>query len=452
MNGYLGPHAHDTELRSLFRTYQCGLCHTLESEYGFRYRTFATTDLVFLNIWLDALAGEEAEIEAKACPFAPVVTNRMPIRKSTSRTKIAAAFGVYMAVEKLADDVADEGELKKRIGLWVFSEGQGKARQTLVDAGFPMEEVDAAMARQRHVERMANCSVDAAAVPTRAISRLLFAHAGGSIVSPTRAADIGDAVGAFLFYMDNLLDFHADLRAGGYNALARAFGVLGATETMPEGVRAAGVAGADSAVAALTRLVRGAIPGAHGRFVEATLVAGFADKLRRFNALDAPALQRAELTSIQPEYSRWQLLWTLARTTIVTTASRVWTRAIPRLATKLMPLRAAFAFLLLYLLPRSAWAQDTAAAAMDTGWQSAPDVLAAGAIAADTGVADTGTTVASGPWEDFLDTCFCPRCCFASIENACTDSCGGACGDSCGEGCGNSCGDGCSNSDCCGGS
>lgn len=422
MKGYLSPLAPGPEERALFRSYQCGLCHAMESEFGFRYRLFAQPDVVFLNVLLDRLsAAGPAPVGRRACPLGPVVTRNLPVRAKTENTRVAAAFGVYMAVEKLRDDWQDDGGWLRWLAWRAFRPGHARARTVLEAAGFPVARVEEEMAAQAEIERGGALAVEDAARPTAAIARSLFAFAAREAdpVLRGRVAAIGERVGGFLFYMDNLLDLPRDLAAGGYNALARAAG-LRKGDAVPDAVRQVGIDGARRQVAELRRLVPGLADGAWGRFLEKTLIDGFADKLARYRALPEAARARAGLRSVQPR-----------AVPLGQRLARVWAKTEARL-------RVSLALAVLAVFPRAAWAERVLVAdATDTGLP--PEGIAA---AVDTGV-DTGASGTRTAWDDFVEACYCQDECGDCCDDACGSVCDDVCDDVCDVSCGDSCGSAC---------
>lgn len=378
MIGYLQPVSSSPAIQGIYRSYQCGLCHTLSAEYGFHYRIFAQPDLVFYNVFLDACGpgagdlvgagagGALAPIERRMCPLVPVPARTLPSRARTDHTRFTAAFGVYMAVEKLKDDLADEGSWAARLLLMVYGSGQARAREVLQDAGFPVATIDAQMQAQARIEGPDGGAValEVARGPTEAIARTLFRFAGqGHRDAP--AAAIGERVGRFLFYMDNLLDFGKDRKKGSYNA----FGRLTESAELPTALRAEGTAGAEAQVRELDLLITSLGQGQGTAFLRDVVCAGFRTKLDRLRGMTAAELHNAKLSDLREPKP------------LLGTASLV------------------MAATLLMVFPKWAWAQQFLAR-VDTGGSR------------------------STSWDECVNTCFCSpgceSCCNSSCDNACS--------------------------------
>lgn len=395
MMGYLMPQGGNEQDLALYRSYQCGLCAALQADYGVAYRLFAKPDLVFYNIWLDIYAGGAAKMGKTPCPLTAGLRQR-EARVSTENTRLAAAFGVYMAVEKLRDDWEDEGSLLKGLAWLALRSGQKGARKILGEAGFPLQEMDSWMRRQAEIERAGATELSEAERPTAQISALSFGFAGRE--SPARqatAAAIGQAIGAFLFWVDNRLDLQQDQRNAAYNPLSRA--LFQGISMSVDAARSHADQQAELALDQLRSLVPGLGQGEVGHYLEQTLVRGFADKLQRLRKLPegAPASLRALMPPPMPLSQRLRAALTPA-----------WQRA-----------ALSFSLALMMLFPKAAWAQGLAARFLAT----------------------SPVHSSESSWDKMLNSCFCSNMCADGVT-----SCGEACGDSCGDSCTNSCNPDCS--------
>jgi len=342
MIGYLRPVAMSPVHLELYRSYLCGLCHAVGDRYGLRYRALVNADLVFYGLLLDLLSDGPAPATKRACVLLPGTAGR-PSRDATDQLQLAAAMGVTLVGEKLVDDAEDEGGPHRHLAAWLTRDGRQSAADHLSQAGFPLTELRAWMDVQRRMESLGSLSLTQAAAPTRAIAALVFGFAGRHRPDARRWRAVGSEVGSFLFFMDNLLDFPADLASNGYNALARAHDITSPT-AMPRVVRDRGLAGAEAAVERLRGLLVGVrLP--HGSYLAHTLVAGFEDKIARYRALAPGALPKATLRSIVPRQPGRTPREQLRRVTR-TRWDQVWIGA-----------RVALASLAMLLLPKKLWAQ-----------------------------------------------------------------------------------------------
>jgi hypothetical protein len=412
MIGYLKPALAGPREQALFRAYQCSLCHTLGAEYGFAYRIFARPDLVFFNIFADLLSGSTgAEVTPRACVLSPLgsLGRKLPVRDQTDHTRFVAAFAVYIGIAKLRDDHDDDGGILRSIALRALRPGLERARRTLSEAGFSVEDVEEWMSRQAAVERGGSLALEDASRPTRQIARMLFSHPADEGAAPIAAA-IGERVGSYLFYLDNLLDYHDDARSGSYNALSRAFNAGGGA--LPEPARLAAVSGARQQVSELTGLVAQLPENPHGQYVRKTLLNNLSNTLRRVETLDDDGLRAMTLRRLQTAHKK----------------SQTWRKVA----------QAAVAFFVLWFSPRSLWAGQQLAAAIDSG--DTGDT-GGGSGGGGGGSTDTG-------WDDVdhSGSSSCGSCDGCTSCDACDgcDSCSSGCDgcDSCSSGCDAGCGGG----------
>lgn len=299
MKGTLVPQQPDAAAHRRYRSLQCTGCHALGADYGLAYRMFAGPDLVVFHALADALAGESAPISFRSCVLAPGVT-RLPVHARTERTDVAIAFAVWMGLEKLADDVADEGSWLKWLAMRAFSRGHRKAHRTLERLGFPVQPIREALARQQRIETSTAHTLEEALEPTRTIAGLAFGALAADAEGRQLARSIGERVGAILFWLDNALDLPRDLRAGRYNALARARDLHAGAA--PEALRAARTRALDEATLALAELepLIARLPGRiAAQLVESAVVRGLRTQLRSLEKLSDDAWEKAETRDLQ---------------------------------------------------------------------------------------------------------------------------------------------------------
>jgi hypothetical protein len=288
MNGYLMPEGGGEAVKALYRSYQCGLCHLLESDYGFVYRMFATPDMVFLNVFWDALQGEAAPLGSKRCP---VGLKMLPVRQSTSATRLAAAAGVFFAVEKLRDNWEDEKSWLAWLGMKFFERGHAKAEQILKEGGLELDSLKGFFKAQTALEKLPEHDLKEGEGPTVGIAGLTFGLAGSQLQRAT-GAHIGQELGRFLYYMDAALDLSQNQKNGQYNPLLKA-----------KADREVGLAGARRAQAELALLLQGVGGPVFAPYLKAVVETGFKSKIAALARLGDSARSLRDLTP-KPPYAR----------------------------------------------------------------------------------------------------------------------------------------------------
>ncbi len=424
MMGWLTPHAAGRAGHARYRAAQCGLCHHLGAEHGFLTRVAAGPDLVAWKLFLDAVAGHEAPRVDRPCVLTPWA-RALPVTESGESGALAAAFGLWMGAEKAEDDWRDEGRLLGWLASRALGPASQRARGTLAEAGFPVARVRELLDAQAALEARPEVPLHEAEAPTREIGRLVFGFAARH--RPERrphAEAVGDALASWLFWVDALLDWPADVVQGAANPLVRSLPLGSAVPAVPPpGLRQLALDRAATALDGLHEALLLAVPEARPqRWLAAVLVHGPRQRLARLATL-APspkATARDLLPPRPPLPDRLQvqarLFWQRLRAHLGAEARTVSIRA-----------RAAVAFALAWLLPSTGWAQEWwPDEVLDTG---APvDPFVDGAL--DTGGLDTGweavpmepepATACSNNW----GFCNFDACCSANcIEPCCEDAC-----------------------------
>lgn len=355
MKGVLVPQQPSAGAQRRYRSLQCTGCHALGDEYGLAYRLFAGPDLVVYHALADAIEGDSAPISFRSCVVAPGVT-RLPVHQITDRTRLATAFAVWMGLEKLADDVADEGSWLKWLAVRAFSRGHQRARATLEQLGFPVQAIREALARQQQLEAAPEHALDRAIEPTRTIAGLAFGALGTDPGTQDLARRIGERIGSALFWLDNALDLPGDLAAGRYNALARTRRLArGARFEELDDARQLAIGRARDALAEIEPLLV-LLPGRIAAdLVHAAAIRGLRTQLDTLETLPAEVWQRGRTGDLQ----RWRPAFSqvLARR-----LPQVWERVQHGSATLwwrwTWKVRMAGSLLLAWSFPRHAWAQQ----------------------------------------------------------------------------------------------
>ncbi|MCB9669048.1 MAG: hypothetical protein H6734_06220 [Alphaproteobacteria bacterium] len=397
---------------SRFRSLQCTSCHALGEGYGLALRLFAGPDVVVFHALADALAGGSAPVSFRSCVLAPVVS-RLPVHEPGQRTRVATAFAVWMGVEKLIDDVEDEGAWLPWLASRALRGSHERARASLEDVGFPVGAIREALARQRAIEAGGTTPLGVALEPTRTIAGLAFGALGSDPGSQDLGTKIGELVGTALFWIDNALDLPADLRSGRYNALRRA--PPGCWDD-DGGARGYAVAEARAAVDRLEPLVLLLPDPVTGDLVHGAFVRGLRSQIDALEALSPARWAHARTRDLQTWRRPFsQVLASSGSVLVERLASRsrgAWTdlRWKMQLAGRLLAL---------WVAPWSAWAQDL---------PEEPPVCLPDDPVLDA-VAQAGPTGAAAPAEGDCGCCGdpCTQMCGDMLCNGFCRMCGAGC-------------------------
>ncbi len=112
---------------NMFRSYYCGLCKTIKSEYGFASRMGLSYDVTFLALVLSSVNSEETEVLPERCIVSPF--NKKPTAQKTDELSYAAAVNVMLGYLKLSDDWHDERSLKALLCMPLFWGAKRKAKK-----------------------------------------------------------------------------------------------------------------------------------------------------------------------------------------------------------------------------------------------------------------------------------------------------------------------------------
>lgn len=206
------------EARSGYEAVYCGLCHTLQREYGMAARLFLNYDFAFLAMLLSP-AGSGVE-ECRRCPLHPI--KGRPICGGGQWLSAAAGESVILAWWKLRDTITDGG-LPARVGARISSAFLSSAHRK---AGDRYPDFDARtweqLARLRELEE-GNCpSIDRTA---DCFAQLLKAAAPTSGVPELDRPreELLYHLGRWIYLIDAVDDLPEDRRTGAYNPVSLRF-------------------------------------------------------------------------------------------------------------------------------------------------------------------------------------------------------------------------------------
>ena len=112
MFGYVKVNKDELKMReyNVYKSYYCGLCKTLKSEYGYFSRFVLNYDSVFLALLLSSVTEDDYDCKNEICIAHP--TKKIPIMKKNKSLTYSAAAMVILTLLKLEDDIHDEKSLK----------------------------------------------------------------------------------------------------------------------------------------------------------------------------------------------------------------------------------------------------------------------------------------------------------------------------------------------------
>lgn len=198
------------ELRK-YKAYYCGLCRTLQEEYGAAGQMTLTYDMTFLIVLLTSLYECGGRTESHACKVHPL-KKRLMLRNEI--TQYAADMNLLLAYFHLRDDWADERSTPALLGMAALRRKAARAARR-----YPRQ--SRMIARELHkltrLEQENSRDLDLVSGCFGRVTAELFAFRRDHWQNTLRR--MGFYLGKFVYLMDAYEDLEEDLKAGRYNPL-----------------------------------------------------------------------------------------------------------------------------------------------------------------------------------------------------------------------------------------
>lgn len=120
-----------------YRTYYCGLCHSLKDHFGSKGQLFLSYDLTFLALLLDSLYEPQSVKKESRCIAHPL--KKQNYIKSEV-TEYSADMCLLLASYKLEDDWKDDGSLLKKTAKLLISGKTDNLRKKYINKSRIIEE------------------------------------------------------------------------------------------------------------------------------------------------------------------------------------------------------------------------------------------------------------------------------------------------------------------------
>ena len=194
-----------------YRSFYCGLCHTLGEKYGLFSRLTLTYDMTFLALFQSVLYGETVEYSEKRCIVHPVKSHKVA---GTAALDYAAAMNVILAFYKCADDWHDDKNLIKGAEALLL-----KIHVKRIKEAFPRQctAIENCIAKLTETENKGILNAD---IPANIFGELmgeLFCRFDDD--KRDLLYKFGFDLGKFIYIMDAYCDIKIDLRKQKYNPL-----------------------------------------------------------------------------------------------------------------------------------------------------------------------------------------------------------------------------------------
>lgn len=215
MFGLLRP-THDAHSRTLpasYRSVYCDLCAVLAWQYGLKARPLIVHDLAAVGWLLESPDAPAAVFPRTNCLRGGTRSVRPAERQPPNRTRLLAALSCYAVAVKLRDDLNDEPSWRVRALHSLYARTFARADRDLVRLGFPLEQLEGALAQQEQIERQNTADLDVASEATgrayATVARCLAATSPSGASVETAFA-IGNALGRCVYVIDAYRDIETD--------------------------------------------------------------------------------------------------------------------------------------------------------------------------------------------------------------------------------------------------
>lgn len=215
MFGYVKVNKDELKIReyNLYKSYYCGLCKTLKSEYGYFSRFCLNYDSVFLALLLSSVTKDSYDCKNEICIAHP--TKKTPIMKSNKSLSYASTAMMILAILKLEDDIRDEKSIKALITCAFLSNAKRKLKKRH-NALFSdcREQINKLSILEKN-----NCSdIDELSDAFANLLKLLFVPDFITDESEKRIlSHIGYMLGRFIYILDAYEDIEKDKKKKAFN-------------------------------------------------------------------------------------------------------------------------------------------------------------------------------------------------------------------------------------------
>ena len=223
MYGYVKVDKPECKIREFeyYRAVYCGLCKALGRCGGTVSRLTLTYDFAFMTLVRMALEGEKPKFSKKRCIAHPFV--RHAELAPCHAVDFCARTSLLLSYRKLCDDVSDEKGMRRLLAKLAKGVFHG-AKKRAAKGG---EELENSITERL----LALSALESDPPPSVDMPAMLFGGVMADILgyglegSRQRiAAQIGMAVGKWVYILDAIDDFDEDVKKGRYNPLLTVYG------------------------------------------------------------------------------------------------------------------------------------------------------------------------------------------------------------------------------------
>lgn len=211
MFGYIVTDKPELKIREFeeYRSYYCGFCRRLKSEYGFSGELTLTYDMTFLVLLLDALY--EPEVKKTMIHCGPHPLKKHPMTE-TPCSAYASDMNILLTWYSLRDDWDDEHKLSAGFGSHVL-----KRKFKTVSEKYPekADVISRCLSQLHDYEQQGETDIDAVSGAFGHLMAEIFAIKKD--MWEPRLRTMGFFLGKFIYIMDAVDDLEDDVKKDQYN-------------------------------------------------------------------------------------------------------------------------------------------------------------------------------------------------------------------------------------------
>lgn len=214
MFGYIAPvlSALTEEQKQRYRSFYCGLCHSLRTRHGQAGRLSLSNDMTFLALLLSSLYEPESSSSVSRCGIHPLKQHPF---FSSRMIDFAADMNILLFYYKCMDQRMDDRSLRGKAGESMFRKPAEKVRGIWPrQADEVKKSLDALWEEEKSPspvsDRLCNLSGD--------MLGAVFVPDPGDVWAPVLRS-LGAGLGRFIYWMDAWEDLDRDRKSGAFNPL-----------------------------------------------------------------------------------------------------------------------------------------------------------------------------------------------------------------------------------------
>lgn len=193
----------------VYRSYYCGLCHTLGERHGLKGRVTLTYDMTFLLMLLSDLYEAEERVTESRCLMHPVQKHKA---RQSEITEYCADMEVLLAYHKCLDDWNDDRKISKKA---LASGLSGPCKR--ITAQYPEKAafIESKLKELTDLENAGEKSIDRTAKLFGEIMASVFVYKDDQWKNDLYK--VGFYLGKYIYLLDAYEDIEEDMKNGSYN-------------------------------------------------------------------------------------------------------------------------------------------------------------------------------------------------------------------------------------------